>query len=146
MKEIQGRLVLDTLQEIVDPTHTALLVIDLLNDNSSPKGPLALNGRDISWIRQIIPGVKMVLEEARRLGLLIIFMRLTRSRDGILDSDPLVRRRVMSPHPSRGLADYEMEGTWGNEVLDELEPRPNERQMIKYRNSSFIRTPFYLPF
>ncbi len=140
MKEIRGTVVLETLEEIADPKHTALLVIDVQNDNASPKGILASNGRDISWVRKVIPRIKMVLDEARRLGLLIIFMRVTRSRDGSHESGPRWRARGRSVH-SAGLEEYEMEGTWGNEVLDELEPGPNERQIIKYRASSFIGTP-----
>ena len=139
MKEIQGILVLETLEEIADPKHTALLVIDVQNDNSSPKGILASNGRDISWVREAMPRIKMVLDEARRLGLLVIFMRKTRSRDGSYESGPRLRTTDRSTH-SGGVAEYEMEGTWGNEVLDELEPRPDERQLIKYRSSSFIGT------
>lgn len=139
MKEINGTMVLETLEEIADPKHTALMVIDLQNDNASPKGLLAVRGRDISKIRRILPGVKIILEEARRLGLLIIYTRVTKSRDGSLESGPQYHMREKSAH-SRGLAEYEMEGTWGNEVLDELEPRPNERQIIKYRPSAFIGT------
>ena len=86
MKEVRGRVLLDTLEEIADPKHTALLVIDLQNDNASPKGAQGSAGRDISWARRIIPTVKQVLGEARRLGLLVVFMRVTRSRDGMLES------------------------------------------------------------
>ncbi|MBI2957241.1 MAG: cysteine hydrolase [Chloroflexi bacterium] len=139
MKNIRGTLVLDTLEEITDPKRTALLVIDVQNDNSSPKGMLASKGRDISWVRKTLPSIKTVLEEARRLGLFIIFTRTTRSKDGTHESGPLLRRRGRSAHGA-GLAEYEVEGTWGNEVLDELEPRPSERQVIKYRSSAFIGT------
>lgn len=140
MREIEGTLVLETLEEIADPEHTALLVIDVQNDNSSTKGYLASKGINISWVREVMPHIKMVLEDARRLGLLIIFMRITKSRDGSHESGPRLRLREKSEH-TRGAAEYEMEGTWGNEVLDELEPRPNERQIIKYRSSSFMGTP-----
>lgn len=140
MREIQGTLVLETLEEIADPKHTALLVIDVQNDNASPKGFLASKGIDLSWIREALPRIKMVLEEARRLGLLVIFMRMTRSRDGSHESAPRLRLLEKVVHV-QGAAEYEMEGTWGNEVLDELEPRPNERQIVKYRSSSFIGTP-----
>ncbi|MBI2957242.1 MAG: cysteine hydrolase [Chloroflexi bacterium] len=139
MKETKRAQVLDTLEEIADPRHTALLVIDIQNDNASPRGMLASKGRDISWVRKTLPNIKTVLEEARRLGVLVIFMRMTRSKDGSHDSGPLLRLQEMSAH-GRGLAEYEIEGTWGNEVLDELEPRPSERQVIKYRSSAFIGT------
>jgi nicotinamidase-related amidase len=143
MREIDGRMVLDTLDEIADPKHTALLVIDIQNDNSSPTGILAQNGRDISWVREIIPKVKVVLGEARRLGVRVIFVRKTRSNDGSLEPDNVIRRNARSVH-SHDIPVYEVEGTWGNEVLDELEPRANERQIIKYRSSAFIGTPLDL--
>ena len=119
MKEIRGTLVLETLEEIADPKHTALLVIDVQNDNASSKGILASKGIDISSIRETIPRIKMVLEEARRLGLLVIFTRMTKSRDGSHESGPRLRLIEKSMH-TRGAVEYEMEGTWGNEVLDEL--------------------------
>ncbi|MBI2857464.1 MAG: cysteine hydrolase [Chloroflexi bacterium] len=139
MKEIQGIHVLETLAEVADPKHTTLLLIDIQNDNSSPKGSLAMHGKDISWIRNALPRVQAVLARARQLGLMIIFTRMTRTRDGSHESGTLLRRRQGSLHTA-GVPEYEMEGTWGHEVLDELEPRPNERQVIKYRPSSFIGT------
>ena len=112
--------------------------------DSYPSKPIRIiDGFQAGGARQIIPNVKTVLAEARRLGLLIIFMRMTESKDGILESDP-VFRRVAKTTASVDLEGYLMEGTRGNEVLEELEPRPNERQMIKYRSSSFIGTPLEL--
>jgi nicotinamidase-related amidase len=140
MKRIHDRLVLETLEEIADPKHTAVLVIDVQNDSASPKGFLASKGVDISMARKTIPRIKTILEEARRLKLLIIFMRMTRSKDGSLEAAPRLRLLEKGVH-TRGGTEYEREGTWGNEVLDELEPRPNERQFIKHLSSSFIGTP-----
>ncbi len=140
MKEIRGTLVLETLEEIAHPKHTALLIVDVQNDNASPKGALASRGKDISWIREAIPRIKRVLEEARRLGVLVIFMRRTRSKDGSHEAGPQLRMRERSPH-SRDVPEYELERTWGNEVLEELAPRADERQILKYRSSSFIGTP-----
>jgi nicotinamidase-related amidase len=142
MKEIQGTLVLETLDEIADPKHTALLIIDVQNDNASPKGLLASKGKDISMIRETVPRIKTVLNEARRLGLLVVFMRMTRSKDGSHESGPRLRMLEKGVH-TRGMSQYEMEETWGNEVLDELEPKSSERQIIKYLSSSFISTPLY---
>jgi nicotinamidase-related amidase len=144
MKEIKGALVLDTLEEITDPKHTALLVVDVQNDNASPKGGLASKGMDISWVREVIPNIKAVLQEARRLGLLIIFMRITRSRDRSYESAPMLRRLSENSAHARVVAEYEMEGTWGNEVLDELQPKSDEKQITKYYSSSFIGTPLDL--
>ena len=110
MKEMLGKLVLATLEEIAAPEHTALLVIDVQNDNSSPKGFMASKGKDISWIRKVIPRIKTVLEEARRLGLLIIFVRMTRSKDGRYEPAPMLRLREKSEF-LRDATEYEIEGT-----------------------------------
>lgn len=141
MKVVRGTEVLETIEEIVDPKHTALLVIDIQNDNSSPKGVLASKGGDISWARRSVARVKTVLEEARRLGLVVIFTKQAFVRDGSLESGTLLRmlhRKGWQAVAER--EEYELEGTWGSEVLDELEPRPGERQIVKYRSSSFIGT------
>ena len=140
MKEVMGTVVLETLEEIANPKHTAFLVIDIQNDSASPKGLQASNGKDISAARKIIPKVKVVLEEARRLGLLVIFMKSVRSKDGICESGPRHRLHARSnAFPAPGAVTC-VEGTWGSEVVDELAPKPNERQIIKYRSDSFIGT------
>ena len=143
MKEIQGKLILETLEEIANPKHTALLVIDVQNDNSSPKGFMASKGRDISFIREAIPRIKLVLEEARRLGLLVIFVRMTRTKDGRYETASMVRVREKSAF-LKDTPEYEIEGTWGHKVLDELELKPTERQINKYCHSAFMGTPLNL--
>jgi nicotinamidase-related amidase len=120
------------------------LVIDLQNDTCSPKGILASKGKDISAVRKIIPNVKLVLEEARRLDLLIIFMKSLRSKDGICEPGP--RHRLWEKF--KAFPDPEtvtlVEGTWGSEVVDDLKPRPDERQLAKYQSDSFLGTPLEL--
>ena len=143
MKEIQGKLILETLEEIANPKHTALLVIDIQNDNSSPKGFMASKGRDISFIREAIPRIKLVLEEARRLGLLVIFVRMTRTKDGRYETASMVRVREKSAF-LKDTPEYEIEGTWGHEDLDELEPKPNEMQDNNHDHSAFMGTPLNL--
>lgn len=141
MKEIKGMQVLESLDEIVEPKHTAVIVVDIQNDNASPKGAMATKGKGIAWIREVIPQIKVVLAEARRFGLLIVFLRMTRTKDARYEAPPRLR---LHERTTQGLSEYEMEGTWGNEVLDELEPRQGEPQIIKYRSSSFIGTPLDL--
>ncbi|MBI4331590.1 MAG: cysteine hydrolase [Chloroflexi bacterium] len=139
-----GKLVYETLAEVVHPGHSALIVIDVQNDNASPRGCQALNGRDISWIREAaLPNIKRVLAKARKLGIMVIFARNTRTADGTIESGPRLRYRGKSSGAS-GLPNHKIEGTWGHEVLDELEPRPGERQITKYRSSAFIGTPLDL--
>ncbi|MBI4329809.1 MAG: cysteine hydrolase [Chloroflexi bacterium] len=136
--------VYDSLADIVAPKHTAFMVIDVQNDNASLKGSSALGGRDMSWIREgALPNIQLGLAEARKLGIPVIFLRNTRTADGTMESGPKLRFRARSGS-SRGLASYEVEGTWGHEVLEELQPRPGERQITKFRPNAFVGTPLDL--
>ncbi len=135
-----GKQVCETIEEIVEPKQTALIVVDIQNDHG-PKGLLARNGRDVSWAMCIVPRIKHVLEQARRLGMLVIFTSNTISRDGRAESAPLLRMMDKFKHRLDGDAGYELEGTWGNEPLDEFERRPNEPWIVKFRSSAFHGTP-----
>ena len=138
MKEIWGKMVYETIEEIVDPKHTALLVIDIQNDHGA-KGYLAKNGRDVGWVLEMLPRVKKVLAEARRRGVLIIFHSVTISKDHRVESPAQIRFLNKSPH-IMGASNYEVEDTWGHQVLEDLERRPDEPWIVKYRSSAFHGT------
>jgi len=138
MKEIWGKMVYETIEEIADPAHTALLVIDIQNDHGA-HGYLAKNGRDVGWVIEMLPRVKKVLAEARRRDMLIIFHSVTISRDHRAESPAQIRFLNRSPH-IMGASNYEVEDTWGHQVLDELERRPEEPWIVKYRSSAFHGT------
>lgn len=138
MKEIGGRMVYDSIEEIVDPKHTALLVIDIQND-LGPKGFLARNGRDIGWVLNILPSVKKVLGEARRRRMLIVFASYAVSRDRTAESSPQLRFMSKIAH-IKGAENYVVEGTWGCDVLEDLERGANEPWIVKYRSSAFLAT------
>ena len=139
MQEIGGKMIYDTIEELVDPKHTALLVIDVQNDHG-PNGFLAKKGRDISWALKILPNVKRVIADARRRGMLVIFTSNTLSRDQRAESPAQLRFMSKGAHLKEGLAGYELEDSWGNEVLEELARKPNEPWIIKYRSSAFHGT------
>ena len=139
MKMVAGKMVYDTIAELVAPKHTALLVIDIQNDHGA-KGFLARKGRDISWVLKILPGVKKVIAEARRHGMPVIFTSNTLSKDLKAESPAQLRFLSKSAHLAEGLTGYELEDSWGNEVLEDLERRPDEPWIVKYRSSSFHGT------
>jgi nicotinamidase-related amidase len=139
MQEIGGKMIYDTIEELVDPKHTALLVIDIQNDHG-PGGFLAKKGRDISWVLKILPNVKTVIADARRRGMLIIFTSNTLSRDQRAESPAQLRFMSKGAHLKDGIVGYELEDSWGNEVLEELGRKPNEPWIVKYRSSAFHGT------
>ena len=142
MKKIGQQMVCETIEEVVDPAHAALLVIDIQNDHGAA-GFLAKSGRDVTWVLEMLPRVKQVLARARALGMLVVFTSNTISKGLRLESPAQIRHLSKASHIP-DLQGYELEHTWGNAVLDELERRPDEPWIGKYRSSAFHGTPLDL--
>jgi nicotinamidase-related amidase len=132
MKIVQETEVLTSIEELVDPAQTALLVIDVQNEYCSELG-----GHAAEVWRAIIPNIQTLLEAARRTGVLVTyteFIRYSRLGAFLMDGpsnyvhrdDPLVPRI--------------QEGTWEVQTIDELAPRPGEFVFSKSRGSGFVGT------
>ena len=139
MIEIFGRKVFTTLEELVDPRHTALVLIDIQNDFCSPRGLMDELGNDLSMMRRMIPGVRRVLEAAREAGVLPIYIQNSWLPEHKAASGSWLRFMVVryGMDPARGCT---MEGTWGGEIVSELTPRRDDVVVKKWRSSSFIGT------
>ena len=80
--------VFDTADELLDPKHTALLVIDMQNEMGSNKGGYAKNGYDNSRILSVVPAIQKVLAAGRSANLPIIYTEfIHRNRDGTTRMD-----------------------------------------------------------
>ena len=66
---------LTTLEEKVDPKHTALLVVDMQNDFCHERGVTALNGADVTNAQIMVPRLRHLIDEATRAGMLVAFIR-----------------------------------------------------------------------
>jgi ureidoacrylate peracid hydrolase len=126
----------DTLAEIVDPAHTAVLVIDMQNDFCSPRGGAAKAGVDVSMMQEMLPALVGLLRDARAREIPIVFLQVVHAADGRTISKSHLRL-VRSNSPE---APFGIEGTWGAEIIDELERRPNEPVVVKHRSSGFVNT------
>lgn len=117
--------------KLVDPKHTAVIVVDLQNDYCSSSGKVAkLKEFDMLPVQRVIPRISKFLEYARRREVLIIWTRMIEdpnqmkknARDIILSAkDPLV---VCVP------------GTSGFEYY-KLKPKRGEIEIIKKSYGSF---------
>jgi ureidoacrylate peracid hydrolase len=117
--------------DLVDPTHTALLVIDIQNDGCHPDGVFGKLGRDISLRQSSGRRAKGLIDRARAFGVPIIFTQGVQTDD---DKTPYWYRNRKSSGPPP----YRV-GTWGAEFF-EVEPRPEDTVIIKTRLDAFIRT------
>jgi len=136
MREISGVQFYDTLEEILQPSHCALLVVDMQNDFCSPDGHFARNAKDVHAIASIIPGIGRLIEVARLAGVPVVYIQQTTLGDYASDSPAWMyfkTRDGKSP-------DYTMDGSWGQQIVAELTPRADELLIKKHRPSAFHLT------
>jgi nicotinamidase-related amidase len=129
------------LADIVNPTHSAVLVIDMQNDFCSPKGAVAVSGVDVSMMEGLVSRIVDFLAEARSRAIPVVFVKVVQSLVGDTVSPSYLQllRRTMLRRSSAG-AMFGIDGTWGAEILNELQRRPNEPVIVKHRSSAFVGT------
>jgi nicotinamidase-related amidase len=98
-----------------------LLVIDMLNDFIDPRGALYCGDQG----RKIIPVIHSLVHRFTREGHPVIYLR-----DAHRPDDPEFER--FPPHAVRG--------TWGSQIIPELDPPPACRVIDKTRYSGFYGT------
>jgi len=151
MIRVNGREVLTTLEELIKPKYTALLLIDIQNDYCSEGGNSDKVGRDISNLKEIPSRVKPLLQAARNCGVLIVHVMMTYYSTRIVESGPWLRmfyKKLLSEgknldeldHASSLLIGGKIEGTWGWQAVDEVAPKAAEIIVRKHRSSAFIGT------
>lgn len=99
----------------------ALLIIDMLNDFIDEKGTLYCG----KAARAIIPFIKKRLETFRKRGDLVVY-----TQDAHDENDTEFKR-----FPKHCVAD-----TWGNAIIPELAPKPEEKVIPTKRFSGFYGT------
>ena len=128
-----------TLEEHISPASTAVLVIDVQNDFCSPEGSLAVeHNLDRTAVPAIISRINRLVEEARRAGGLVIFVReCVNAAYATATQWALCERE--------GDFSVAKEGTWGAEFCSDLAPPlPNEQVIIKRNYDAFQDTPLEL--
>ncbi|MBM3384441.1 MAG: cysteine hydrolase [Betaproteobacteria bacterium] len=114
------------------PRGTALVVIDPQNDFLHPDGWYAKSGVDISHMRRSIRPTKQLVDAGRRAGVPVVWTRHG-SRDA-RDAGSFIQLRPFLQEGGLRI------GTWGYEILDELEPRKDDWFVEKNRLSAFFQT------
>ncbi len=142
---IRGKEVFTTLEELVDPKHTALLLIDMQNGYVTQGGLFDRLGEDRSAVLAIVPRVKRVLEVARSSGVFIIYVQMTRYPELWTESPAslrmfLLRSGYQEGDPTEKLPSHTNIGTRDWAIVDEVAPLQNEVIVRKHRPSAFIGT------
>jgi nicotinamidase-related amidase len=134
MKLAFGKEIPVSTAELVDPEHSALLIIDVQNDYAKK------NGRVL--FPQLVKNLARVIEAARRTGILILYVQDTLLRERLSDSPAWIRHYMLGEtkkDPAEISADG-LDGTIGQQIIDEIRPQQNEIVIKKFRSSAFVGT------
>ena len=140
MRILFGKEVLDTPSEIVDPDHTAVLVVDMQNDFCARGGHWDKEGTDMKPYDELVSNLRRFLEEAREAGVPIVFAQNTILPGMVSESAAWLRYKTRGHVPSGTGLEYCIDGTWGHMIMDEMGRREGEIVVQKYRPSAFLGT------
>ena len=143
MKTAFGKLIYDSLEELVFPDHTALVVVDMQNDLVSNEGFLAQEGQDVGGNRSIIAPLQGLIESARNVHIPIIYVQYTIDRERTYATPAWIYRpqQWTKRHGQRRVSlEACFEGTWGWEVIPELSPEPDDIRVLKQHLGAFWDT------
>jgi len=115
------------------PGHTVLVNIDLQNDFLHPDGWYARSDIDISHMRRVVEPVQELVAACRSRDIPVVWTR--HGTHGVEDGGPFMELRPV-------LRDGGLRtGTWGYEIVAELQPQAEDRFVEKNRLSAFFRRP-----
>lgn len=120
----------------IEPEESALLIIDMENDMLKEEGKAAEFGVwKFAEESKTIQNTKKVIDKAREEKIPIIFVRLVFRPDyaDLKSSDSLLWGMTREEEAFK-------EGTWGSELVDELETKPEDYMIKKRRVSAFHDT------
>jgi nicotinamidase-related amidase len=140
---VEGKNVFTELTELVDPAHTALLLIDMQRDFVAADGVFGALGIDLSMYRESVPKLVGLLEAARSAATLVVHVQNTALPNRMSDSPAQIRFNLRMHAGRRRDAlplRYSVEGTHGHDFVPELAPRAGELVVRKYRSSAFWGT------
>ncbi len=143
MITIEGKEVFTELAELVDPAHTALLLIDMQCDFVEPDGAFGMLGIDLSMYREMRPRLAGLLDAARRAPVLVVHVQNTTLPGRLSDSPAQIRFNLRMHEANRRDAAplrYSVEGTRGHEIVEECRPGAGEIVVKKHRSSAFWGT------
>jgi nicotinamidase-related amidase len=108
--------------------NTAVLVIDMQNDFVLPGATLCVSGA-----KATVPAIAQLLDYARANGWAVVHIIRQHNASGC-DAEPFRR------HLFENGSGFCVKGTRGAEIVDELQPKSGDYQVVKTRFSGFFKT------
>jgi ureidoacrylate peracid hydrolase len=132
---------------VVDANKCALLIVDMQNDFCTVGGWLDSRGIDVSPNREPIEPIRKLVAAFRREKLPVVWVNWGVRKD-LLNIHPSLRHAHSPRGDEPGLAEpvpgtrseVIVRGSWGAEVVDEINPGTADIQIVKHRFSAFWDT------
>jgi ureidoacrylate peracid hydrolase len=129
---VAPRRVMRELGDIVDPGHTALLVVDVQNDFCHRDGGLAQGGGDMTAIERAIGKLDDTIRQARKANIPVIFLRIVQSPETNSEA-----WESLEPEEGPRLV---VAGSWGADYYAPIGPADGDLEIVKHRHSGFVAT------
>ncbi len=130
----------------IDLARTAVVVVDMQNAFLSPGGMFDEAGYDISGARACIESNARLLPALRAAGVKIVYLKMSYNSDysdsggpGSPNYHKELGLVLMEAKPEKR-GRYVTEGTWDEQVVDEIAPQPGDIVIRKQRYSGFAGT------
>lgn len=130
----------------VDPSRTAVIVVDMQNDFGSDGGMFSLAGHPIEGIKAVLGPIAEVLAAARSALVTIVYLKMQFEPDLSDAGRPggPTRRRHESwgvgaevATPDGGTGRILIRDTWNTEIVPQLTPQPGDVIIPKHHFSGF---------
>ena len=128
-----------SLSELVDPKHTALLIIDVQKDYFEKGGVYDKHGRSFIRGRDILGKIRTLAREARASGV-PVFYSIEAHLPGHMSDGPPMTYRLMKAYNTKDPPESAIEGSWGQEIVDDIKPVEGDIIVKKTRTSAFFGT------
>ena len=141
MIEICGKPVRDTFAELLDPTTTALVVIDMQKGAVSHGGAIADSGHDMSMMPRIVDQCARAIRAARAAGVPVFHICVENLPDGRSSTPAWLRALYTVGHGrSTDLGRLSAKGDPLTEFTESCAPEGDEIVIRKRRQSAFVGT------
>lgn len=133
----------------IDPSRSALIVVDMQNDFGSEGGMFHRAGIPIDGIKAAVAPTARAIAAARRAGIPVVYLKMQFEPDlsdaGGIDAPNLVLHRRLGvgdtvPTPDGGEGRILVRDTWGTDIVAELAPQEGDIIVPKHRFSGFFET------
>jgi nicotinamidase-related amidase len=127
-----------SLPEMIEPAHTALVVIDVQEDFAGPAGAMARIGVDMSGVEPALLRIEALIAAARRVGAAVAFARVVSSAK--TDSRALKLLNARKGRPPEAIAICRENQAGG--AYHRVSPQPGDIEASKRLFNSFFGTRF----